>query len=634
MPDTSQNSKPSQSFDDLKDELDEVYRANERTADLYDQAVAERNKLAEDCESLQEKLECLEAEVETASHQREQELQQTTSRLEAEKSQLQTQLGQQQSDNAKLSVELSTATTQVSDADSCTASLKTELGQVESQLEHQIQESDRLKSELTSHGNELEEALKREQQVSGEKRALAKQRDELASILDAANTQKQAAQQAADLASDKAVSLSSQNLSLQQSTSKLEKEISRLADELIQRDAEIASVRDAHHNLNRSHCKLQADHDQVASEAATRLQQWEIARGQVDALSQEKSSLELRLQSAADLASQQTKQIAFIQGKLGDRDAELADLRSQLSHSQSELEQVRVDQKLSAGSAERLMQTLQAKIRRLQSDLLANAKAVEQHTVQRDLLESELSVSVKKLQQTEALLSNFVAELERVGRERREQDALILQVRSEAAEQQVQSAQHVDQLEQQLITLRQSLAESQSNLEHERSLYAKHLAESSSDAADVTQETETSEDIDQARTPSDEQLEIEPCNDDRTTPPESVHVTQEPEVAPEPVQVAEPTRTDDDLTVIKGIGRKIKELLSANGIDSFRCLASIDSAKLEQILKDAGMSRKRHDPATWAEQAVLAADGKMERLKELQRNRAKSWVTRCVRPVH
>ena len=71
----------------------------------------------------------------------------------------------------------------------------------------------------------------------------------------------------------------------------------------------------------------------------------------------------------------------------------------------------------------------------------------------------------------------------------------------------------------------------------------------------------------------------------------------------------------DDLTIIEGIGPKIASVLQTAGIATFSQLAGADLSRLEKILQDAGL--RLADPATWAEQARLAAEGKWEELKVL-----------------
>jgi predicted flap endonuclease-1-like 5' DNA nuclease len=72
----------------------------------------------------------------------------------------------------------------------------------------------------------------------------------------------------------------------------------------------------------------------------------------------------------------------------------------------------------------------------------------------------------------------------------------------------------------------------------------------------------------------------------------------------------------DDLTILEGIGPKINGLLQAAGITSFTQLADTDISRLRTILDAADL--RFIDPASWGEQAKLAAEGKTAELQELQ----------------
>jgi predicted flap endonuclease-1-like 5' DNA nuclease len=60
----------------------------------------------------------------------------------------------------------------------------------------------------------------------------------------------------------------------------------------------------------------------------------------------------------------------------------------------------------------------------------------------------------------------------------------------------------------------------------------------------------------------------------------------------------------DDLQRIEGIGPKISGLLQAAGITTFAQLTASDVGRLEQIVREAGITIA--DPTTWPEQARLA----------------------------
>lgn len=74
----------------------------------------------------------------------------------------------------------------------------------------------------------------------------------------------------------------------------------------------------------------------------------------------------------------------------------------------------------------------------------------------------------------------------------------------------------------------------------------------------------------------------------------------------------------DDLKVIEGIGPKAAEALVAGGVVTFADMAAATPESLKEILDASGGSFSGMDTTTWPEQAQLAADGKMDELKELQ----------------
>jgi predicted flap endonuclease-1-like 5' DNA nuclease len=73
----------------------------------------------------------------------------------------------------------------------------------------------------------------------------------------------------------------------------------------------------------------------------------------------------------------------------------------------------------------------------------------------------------------------------------------------------------------------------------------------------------------------------------------------------------------DDLKIVEGIGSKIAAILKEAGISSFAQLAATKPSELRGILKAAEF-RAPADPATWPEQARLAAAGDWEALQKLQ----------------
>ena len=72
----------------------------------------------------------------------------------------------------------------------------------------------------------------------------------------------------------------------------------------------------------------------------------------------------------------------------------------------------------------------------------------------------------------------------------------------------------------------------------------------------------------------------------------------------------------DDLTIIEGIGPRIADLLRQNGITTFEQLAQADVTRLREILQAARLGALA-DPATWPEQARLAAAGDWDQFEAL-----------------
>ncbi|MGD8624259.1 MAG: helix-hairpin-helix domain-containing protein [Anaerolineae bacterium] len=100
-------------------------------------------------------------------------------------------------------------------------------------------------------------------------------------------------------------------------------------------------------------------------------------------------------------------------------------------------------------------------------------------------------------------------------------------------------------------------------------------------------------------------------------PEEEAPLAQSKEAAtPEaPAPEAEP----DDLKVIEGIGPKIASVLQNAGIQTFAALAALDPQRIEEILAAESANLLRlANPATWPEQAGLAAEGRWQELEKLQ----------------
>ena len=77
-------------------------------------------------------------------------------------------------------------------------------------------------------------------------------------------------------------------------------------------------------------------------------------------------------------------------------------------------------------------------------------------------------------------------------------------------------------------------------------------------------------------------------------------------------------KSADDLEIIEGIGPKIAMLLHEAGVKSYKQLSAMSPAQLQPILDRAGANFQMANPATWPEQADLAARNRWLALKALQ----------------
>lgn len=108
-------------------------------------------------------------------------------------------------------------------------------------------------------------------------------------------------------------------------------------------------------------------------------------------------------------------------------------------------------------------------------------------------------------------------------------------------------------------------------------------------------------------------VEIESEVETETPTEESLSKTE-----PEVKSVRSSTERPDNLRKIEGIGPKVEQLLNEAGILTFEQLFHTKVDRLRAILEEAGGVFKAMDPASWPEQAGLAARGDWEALKILQ----------------
>jgi predicted flap endonuclease-1-like 5' DNA nuclease len=135
----------------------------------------------------------------------------------------------------------------------------------------------------------------------------------------------------------------------------------------------------------------------------------------------------------------------------------------------------------------------------------------------------------------------------------------------------------------------------------------------------VAEDSPWPEDPDSPTTPSHGQPAVEggePWPADPTAPD---HVATE--AAPDLVAgaaVGGGPAAADDLKVVEGIGPRVEAILQESGIVTLSDLAEASPERLRTLLDLAGDQFRVHDPATWPEQAGLAAAGQWDQLATLQ----------------
>lgn len=76
--------------------------------------------------------------------------------------------------------------------------------------------------------------------------------------------------------------------------------------------------------------------------------------------------------------------------------------------------------------------------------------------------------------------------------------------------------------------------------------------------------------------------------------------------------------TENDLTLMVGIGPKTAALLQANGIDDWAKLAAASAKVIKVLLIETGGVYKSLDPTHWPKQASMAAQGEWRKLRVYQ----------------
>ena len=107
-------------------------------------------------------------------------------------------------------------------------------------------------------------------------------------------------------------------------------------------------------------------------------------------------------------------------------------------------------------------------------------------------------------------------------------------------------------------------------------------------------------------------VEVEEVIEEVEVIPAETPIPPEAEAEPELPAPPEP----DNLKRIEGIGPKVSSLLNEAGIFTFSQLADSEVSRLKSIVDEAGLTMM--NPASWPDQARLAASGDWDALAKLQ----------------
>ncbi|MGB7342946.1 MAG: hypothetical protein WBD20_01925 [Pirellulaceae bacterium] len=361
----------------------------------------------------------------------------------------------------------------------------------------------------------------------------------------------------------------------------------------------------------------------------------------VDKLEMLESELNRRASEATlDAGSNRQDAVADTLSRQQDQTERLvASLTSQLSQSQSELAKAQLERNDSSSRASELSRQLsssQLQLRQTEKLLAAFARDAESATEQgrQRLQESLRTNQVNLVESTQATL----AEADRLRSVVESKEQLLRELEADFTGRLAEQVALNETLRAELASLRNTIASANAATESVTKNAADLGGALVPDRRQRMLFDEAAEQENSPVVPAEEVQQVAPACE-----PPAAKSTKEPakkepakkepasRKLPKPKLIARPK---DDFTLIEGIGPKIRELLVSKRITTFRKLSNTEPVRLERMLKGAGLSLKRYDPSTWPEQAKLAADGNLQRLKELQSNMAKSWVARCVRPVH
>lgn len=282
--------------------------------------------------------------------------------------------------------------------------------------------------------------------------------------------------------------------------------------------------------------------------------------------------------------------------------------------------------------AEEILQEAQNRATYIKEDVLAEVKLLEQDFKTMDQYKTKLLAQMRSLShETLDHVRRFEEKFDKEGIEEKIKEAsdLLADVDQEPEiihEEPEAPIEEVEEIEEAIVTqepedIEEEAIETEEEVEIEEEVEEDQeevYAENEVEATPVNHIEEEEEEEPSFQSSANAIIEEGPSEEQgEFAEPEAIEEDEVP-VAEEPEEEEVQEKESDELEVIEGIGPKIAMLLYDSGIFTFKDLASTPISRIREILENAGPAYAMHDPSTWVEQALLAAEGRFEELEEMK----------------
>ncbi|RYU96442.1 DivIVA domain-containing protein [Emticicia agri] len=280
--------------------------------------------------------------------------------------------------------------------------------------------------------------------------------------------------------------------------------------------------------------------------------------------------------------------------------------------------------------ADEILREAQTKAKYIKEEVLGEVKLLERDFKAMDLYKTNLLVQMRTLSNaTLDHVQRFEDKFDKEGINKKIQEAANILSDGKEVQSIAEEEPEVPETEAIVEELKESI-ETPAEVTPEPTLEEETAEEI---VEETTAEEEPQEEVEQTLPVSSseekeepEEIETEPSANDiiEEGPEEEIDqsetIVEHPQAQEPVVQKATSVeeRGSDKLEIIEGIGPKIAMRLYDSGIFTFKDLATTPVYKIREILENAGPAYAMHDPSTWVEQALLAAEGRFEELEEMK----------------